>query len=137
MVEDIKNDINPIPKLRQRFEELDRRQVPKERLSISLVLTKNPKDYTHDDKQKRLGIKLRLKKGDTLTYYKCDKQESFIDTLGKEKARTVSESDNPDDISYSKYKEMLLNSVKDVVEILGYNVEMDLLPKKKWSHLGI
>lgn len=58
MVEDIKNDINPILKLRQRFEELDRRQVPKEKLSIPLVLSKNPKDYTHEDKQKRLGTKL-------------------------------------------------------------------------------
>ena len=97
-----------------------------------MVLTKNPKDYTHDDKQKRLGIKLRLKKGDTLTYYKCDKQELIIASLGKEKTRAVSESDNPYDISYAKYKEMLLNSVKDVIEILGYSVENDLFSKKKY-----
>ncbi len=133
MVQDIKNDINPIPKLRQSLDELDRRQVPKERLAISLVLAKNPEDYTHDDKQKRLGTKLGLKKGDTLTYYKCDKQELTHDTRGKEKTRTVSESDDPDDISYAKYKEMLLNSVNDVIEILGYSVEKDLLSKKKFS----
>ena len=40
MIEDIKNDINPIPKLKQAFNELDTRQVPNEKLSISLVLNK-------------------------------------------------------------------------------------------------
>lgn len=136
MIKDIQNNVSPIPNLRQRFEELDGRQIPKERLSISSVLTKNPIDYTHDDKQKRLGIKLSLKKGDTFTYYKCDKQELAYDSFGKEKTRTVSESDSPADISFAKYKEMLLNSVKDVIEILGYSIEKDLLSKKKWLYLS-
>ncbi|CAN5860989.1 hypothetical protein BH23THE1_BH23THE1_28330 [soil metagenome] len=130
MVEDIKNDTNPIPKLKGALEELDQRQIPIERLVISLVLKKDPGDYIHDDKQKRLGTKLRLRKGDTLTYYKCDKQETIIGEKGKEKTRTVSESENPDDISYAKYKETFLNSVKDVIEILGYDVEKDLTKRK-------
>ena len=29
------------------------------------------------------------------------------------------------DISYIKYKEMLIKSVKDIIEILGYNIEND------------
>ena len=30
----------------------------------------------------------------------------------------VNESDEPADISYTKYKEMLINSVKDIIKIL-------------------
>lgn len=41
LVYDIKNDINPIPKLRQALGRLDSRQVPPESLAISLVLRKN------------------------------------------------------------------------------------------------
>ncbi len=135
MVKDIKNDVNPIPKLIQAFEEIDKRSVPKERLSISIVLKRDPEDYAHDDKQKRLGTKLGLKKGDSLIYYKCDKQEITGDSKGKQRTRTVNESEDPNDISYAKYKELLLNSVKDLLEILGYNVDKDRLPKKKWSDL--
>ena len=79
MINDIKNDINPIPKLKQAINELDSRQVPAEKLSISLILSKNPQEYANDCLQKRLGIKNNLKKGDTLVYYKCDKQEVVKD----------------------------------------------------------
>jgi len=134
MVKGIQNDVNPIPKLKHALEELDRRQVPKERLAISLLLTKNPQEFANDCLQKRLGTKLGLKKGDILIYYKCDKDELIYDTPGgKERTRIIGESDNSDDISYAKYKEMLINSVKDVIEILGYNVEKDLLVKRQLS----
>jgi DNA polymerase elongation subunit (family B) len=131
MVEDIKNDKNPIPKLKQAFNELDLRQVPAEKLSLSLTLNKNPKEYSNDCLQKRIGIKNNLKKGDTLVYYKCDKQEVVKDNQGNYQTKRVSESDNPVDISYAKHKEMLVNSVKDVLEILGYDIEQDLFPKKR------
>ena len=81
--------------------------------------------------QKRLGTKKKLKKGDILVYYKCDKQEVVKDHHGNYQTKRVSESDNPADISYAKYKEMLINSVKDVIEILGYNIEQDLITKKR------
>ncbi|HEX5186450.1 MAG TPA: DNA polymerase domain-containing protein, partial [Nitrososphaeraceae archaeon] len=131
MVKDIQKDTNPIPKLRKALEELDRRQVPKERLMISLTLSKNPQDYVNDCLQKRLGTKLKLKKGDILPYYKCDKLIRVCDQPGKQRIKTVGESDDPDDISYAKYKEMFINAVKDVIEILGYSVEKDLLAKRK------
>lgn len=131
MVKDIQEDKNPIPKLKQALEELDRRQVPKERLAISLTLSRNPWDYVNDCLQKRLGTKLRLKNGDILTYYRSDKQIIFYDKSGKQLTRTVGESDDPADISYAKYKEMFINSVKNVIKILGYSVEKDLLDKRK------
>jgi hypothetical protein len=40
-------------------------------------------------------------------------------------------SENQDDISYAEYKKMLMNSVKDVLEILGYDAEKELLSKKQ------
>ncbi|MGA7900404.1 MAG: transposase, partial [Nitrososphaeraceae archaeon] len=43
LVDNIKNDIDPIPKLRQAFQHLNSRQVQVEQLAISLVLRKNQK----------------------------------------------------------------------------------------------
>jgi hypothetical protein len=131
MINDIKNNINPIPKLRRAINELDSRQVPAEKLSISLTLSKNPQEYANDCLQKRLGTKNNLKKGYILVYYKCNKQAVVNNNLGKCQIKNVSESDNPADISYAKYKEMLVNSVKDVIEILGHDVEQDLMLKKR------
>ncbi|MFZ0220532.1 MAG: hypothetical protein WAM42_02415 [Candidatus Nitrosopolaris sp.] len=132
LVQDIKNDTNPILKLRQAFQQLDCRQVPPESLAISLVLRKNLEEYSQVCKQSRLGTKLRLRKGDTLVYYKCDTQQPVYDVTSKQhKLRTVHESENQDDISYAEYKKMLMNSVKDVLEILGYDVEKELLGKKQ------
>ena len=55
--------------------QLDRRQAPVEQLAISLVLRKNPEEYTQFCTQSYLGKKIGLRKGDPLPYYKCDKQE--------------------------------------------------------------
>jgi DNA polymerase I len=131
LIDDIKNHTDPIPKIKDAIQHLNRRQVPAEQLAISLVLRKNPEEYTQFCKQSYLGKKLGLRKGDPLTYYKCDKQELVYDsTKGKNILRTVHESDNPADISYAEYKEMLIKSVKDILEILGYNIEQELLSKK-------
>lgn len=133
MVKDIQVDVNPIPKLKQALAYLDKRQVPKERLMISLTLAKNPQEYVNDCLQKRLGTKLGLSKGDILTHYKADKQVTIDDASGKPRTRTVGESNDPADISYAKYKEIFINAVKDIIEILGYSVEKDLLAKRKLS----
>jgi len=46
--------------------------------------------------------------------------------------RILYESDNPKDISYAKYREMLLSEyVKDILEILSYDIENDLMTSKK------
>jgi hypothetical protein len=136
-VHDIKNDINPIPKLKQAFQQLDSRQVPVEQLAISLVLRKNPKDYTQICKQSSLGSRLGLHKDDTLVYYKCDKQELIHDPVrNKDVLRMVHESDNAADISYAEYKDILVKSVKDVLDILGYDIEKELLSKRQLIHSG-
>jgi len=60
-------------------------------------------------------------------------EKTVYDPKTKQQVLQVfSESDSPNDISYAKYIEMLLTAVKDILEILGYNIEKDLLiPKNK------
>lgn len=132
LIDDIKYDNNPIPKLKQALDELDNRSVPPELLAISLVLRKNPEDYEHSCKQSRLGAKLGLQKGDILVYYKSDIEKSVYNPKTKQEIlQVIPESDISQDISYAKYKEMLINAVKDILEILGYDIEKDLLAPKK------
>lgn len=131
LIDDIKNHTDPIPKIKDAIQQLDHRQVPAKQLAVSLVLRKNPEEYTQICKQSVLGSKLGLRKEDTLIYYKCDKQELVYDTArGKNVLRTVRESDDPSDISYAEYKEMLIKSVKDILEILDYDIERELSSKK-------
>ena len=124
LVEDFKNGVNPISHLRVAIRQLDRREVAPELLAISLPLRKNPDEYENDCIQKRLGLKLGLHRGDTLVYYKSELREEFYDALREiHSFKTIHESSNPKDISYEKYKDMLLRAVKDIIEILGYKIE--------------
>ena len=75
LVYDIKNDITPIINLKQALRQLDSRLVPPEQLAISLVLCKNPQEYTQICKQSLLGSNIELRKDDALVYYKSDKRE--------------------------------------------------------------
>jgi DNA polymerase elongation subunit (family B) len=132
LVNDINYGNDPFPKLKQALKELNSRNVPPELLAISLVLHKDPEEYEHSCKQSRLGAKLGLHKGDTLVYYKSHIKQPVYDTKTKQQVlQVISESDNPNDISYAKYKEMLLNAIKGILEILGYDIENDLLVSKK------
>jgi hypothetical protein len=98
-------------------------------------LRKNPEVYSQVCKQSRRGTKLGLRKDDTLVYYKCDLQTPVYDVRSKQNIlRTVHESENQEDISYAEYKKMLMNSVKDVLEILGYDIEKELLGKRQLMH---
>jgi DNA polymerase I len=132
LVKDIKHGNDPIAKLKQALDELNNRKVPPELLAISLVLRKNPEEYEHSCKQSQLGAKLGLRKGDTLVYYKSHIKQSVYDTKTKQQLlQVISESDNSKDISYAKYKEMLVNAIKDILAILDYDIEGDLLLSKK------
>jgi DNA polymerase family B/Primase X len=115
LVNDIKNDTDPIPKLKDALRQLENRRVSPKLLAISLVMRKNPEEYEQNCNQSRLGSKLGLRKGDTLVYYKCNTGEITYD------------SENPQEISYTEYKKMLINSIRDVLQILGYDIDNDLL----------
>ena len=67
-----------------------------------------------------------------LTYFKSNVEELVHKTTGETShyIRVFSDSDNPMDISYTKYKELLLNSIRDILEILRYDVERELLKSR-------
>ena len=56
LVYEIKNDINPLPKLNQAFQQLDSGQVPPNLLAISLVLRKNPEEYSQQKSSYPSGL---------------------------------------------------------------------------------
>jgi hypothetical protein len=118
LIENIKNDEDPLPKLKDALHQLENRQVSPKLLAISLVMRKNPEEYEQNCNQSMVGSKLGLRKDDTLLYYKCNTDEITYD------------SENPQDISYTQYKKMLINNVKDVLQILGYDINNDLLLDK-------
>jgi DNA polymerase family B len=130
---DLKDNIDPLPKIRKALDDLNNKSVPVDQLAISLVLCKNPEDYEQQEcKQRRLGLKRKLRKGDTLIYYKTEIVDSFCDPGTRQMTQLkILESDNPNDICYSRYKDLLLNSVKDILEILGYDIDKDLFCVKR------
>jgi hypothetical protein len=70
-------------------------------------------------------------------YYKRDKHELAHDPVrNKDVLRMAYESDNAADISYAEYKDMPVKSVKDVLDILGYDIEKELRNKRQLIHNG-
>jgi hypothetical protein len=67
-------------------------------------LSKNPEDYAVNNPNKKIGMMLGAKTGDVVWHYKTDKYISI----------------NPQEISVNRYKEMLMATVKDALEILGF-----------------
>lgn len=133
LISDFKDNIDPLPKIRKALDDLKNKSVPTDQLAISLVLRKNPDDYDQQEcKQRRLGLEHRLRKGDTLIYYKTEIEGSVYDPDTRQTIQLkILESDNPNDICYSRYKDLLLNSVKDVLEILGYDIEREVFCEKR------
>jgi DNA polymerase elongation subunit (family B) len=107
-LEDFKADKDPTVNLKAAINDLEQGRVDPELLKIKVKLAKNPADYAVNNPNKKIGILLGAKAGDVIWYYKTD---------DKMKGRI---SINNQDISISKYKEMLMATVKDALEILGY-----------------
>ena len=59
---------------------------------------------------------LGAKAGDVIWYFKTDDD-------GSDKKKKAGVSINPQEIGVCKYKEMLLTTFKDALEILGFNAE--------------
>jgi DNA polymerase I len=102
-LEDFKADRDPTVNLRAAIDDLEKRRVDPELLKIRVKLAKDPADYVVNNPNKKIGILLGAKAGDIIWYFKTDKGVSI----------------NPDEISISKYKEMLMATVKDALEVQG------------------
>jgi DNA polymerase elongation subunit (family B) len=120
MFKQLVNDVvvsgaDPIPNLRHVMFNLE--EVPckinPDLLKIFKVLGENPEDYKSQTCQaSKIGKALGARKGDLIQYFYSD-----INKTGK------SWSVNPADIDILKYKQMLWNTVREVLEIAGYPIE--------------
>jgi hypothetical protein len=114
VIEDYKNGFNPIPKLKQAFSDLEQWNIkePEKSLLKTTKIGKDPEDYENNCLSKRIGLELGLKRGDLASYYLADNEKGY--------------TFDANECSISQYKKMLLSTVKDIAEILGYDVECDL-----------
>jgi DNA polymerase elongation subunit (family B) len=111
----IKYAIDPIPNLRRAMSDLELApyKINADLLKISKILGENPEDYKSQGSQAaKIGKALGARKGDLIQYFDSD-----IKKTGK------SWSLDPADIDIAKYKLMLWNTVREILEIAGYPVQ--------------
>jgi DNA polymerase elongation subunit (family B) len=104
------SNISPIPNLKKAISDLELGNVDPELLKRSNRLSKNPEEYENEnDRKRKIGLAVGARKGDIIEYYESDNNREGY-------------SLNPEDISIRKYKVMLWKTVKDVLDIAGYDV---------------
>jgi DNA polymerase, archaea type len=115
LANDYKNGIDPLPKIKKALSDLEHWSIPEpEKMLLKTSrLGKDPEEYENNCLQKRIGLELGLRRGDIINYYLADNEKGY--------SFDVNES------SINQYRKMFLASVKDVLEILGYDLERDLL----------
>lgn len=101
--------------LKESVQDLEEKKVDPDTLKIGMELSKDPADYKVNNIQKKIGLQLGAKAGDLIYYYKSDNR--------------IGVSLNLHEISLKKYKMMLWQVVKDLLEILNFDLgtlEQDL-----------
>ena len=115
-LEDFKADRDPIVNLKAAINDLESGKIDPDLLKIRVKLAKNPSDYAVNNPNKKIGMLLGAKAGDVIWYFKTNDD-------GSDKKKKAGVSINPQETGVCKYKEMLMSTVKDALEILGYNAE--------------
>jgi DNA polymerase, archaea type len=101
---------NPISTIKKSVSDLELGKVNHELLTRSVKLSKNPEEYHNpNDRKRRLGMAAGARKGDVIEYYETDNNKAGY-------------SLNYQDISVRKYKLMLWKTVRDILEIDGYDI---------------
>jgi DNA polymerase elongation subunit (family B) len=79
VIEDYKNGINPILKLKQAFSDLEQWNIkePEKVLLKTTKIGKDPEDYEHNCLSKRIGLELGLRRGDVASYYLADNRKGY------------------------------------------------------------
>jgi hypothetical protein len=106
-----KSNVDLIPVIKQAFEDLDYGRFEAKDMQFTEQLDKNPNQYPNDKdiRIKVLGLELGAGKGELIYWY-----ESLANKRGC--------STKIKDLSIKKYKEILWDKIKDMLEIAGYNV---------------
>jgi hypothetical protein len=121
VVQDYKYDRDPIPKLKNAFSDLEQWHIPDaEHVLLKIIrLRQDPEDYKNNCLQRKIGLELGLSHGETISYYLADNDKGY--------------TFNVNEISISQYRKMLLQTVKDMLEILGYDIDQELFGKLSLS----
>jgi DNA polymerase I len=106
-LEDFKAGIDPSVKIKAAITDLENRRVAPELLKIKVQLAKDPEDYAINNPNKKIGMLLGAKAGDVIEYFKTDDKKAGVSIKAKE-------------IGIKKYKQMLMATVKEPLEIMGY-----------------
>jgi DNA polymerase, archaea type len=106
-LDDFKAGADPVVNLKAAVNDLEKGRVDPELLKVKVRLTKNPEDYAVNNPNKKIGTLLDTKAGDVIWYFKTDDKKAGV-------------SIKPEDIGIKKYKQMLMATVKDALEIMGY-----------------
>ena len=77
-------------------------------MKIQTQLSMNPQDYKINNISKKVGLMLNAKAKDLIYYYKADDNDG------------ISISSN--DISIRKYEKMLIDSVKEILDVSRYDL---------------
>lgn len=104
----LSNRNNPIAYLKEEIQKLNERKIDTELLKIYTKLSKDPLEYKTNNIQKKIGVLLKSKANDLIYHFKSDNKDGV--------------SISSKDISFKKYEDMLVNAVKEIVEILGYDI---------------
>jgi DNA polymerase I len=100
---------DPIANLKKAISDLQSGKVNPELLKRSHRLSKNPEDYENEnDRKRKIGLAVGAMKGDVIEYFESDSKEGY--SLDRQ------------DVSIKKYKVMLWKTVKDILEVSGYDI---------------
>jgi hypothetical protein len=104
-VRDFRDGVDPTINMKHAVDDLESRRVDPNDLKIFVILSKDPACYQGNHPNKIIVMQLGKKGGEIIIwYYETDSGISI----------------EPEDISITKYKQMLMSTMKDALEILGY-----------------
>jgi DNA polymerase, archaea type len=107
---DILASNDAIGNLKKAVVDLETGNVNPELLKRSNKLSKNPEEYENEnDRKRKIGLAIGARKGDVIEYFESDNNKE-------------GHSLNAQDISIKKYKIMLWKTIKDILEIAGYDI---------------
>ena len=115
LIEDYKNnnDKDLTINILKAFQQLEIAEVDPSLLAYSSVLSKNPDEYQPYTPQYKIGNILNKESGSLISYYKSGKQEDGYKGY----------STNYQDLNIDVYKQELWKIVKDILRLLGYNIQ--------------
>jgi DNA polymerase elongation subunit (family B) len=102
--------VDPLPNLRKVMSDLDTNQINPDLLKISQVVGKDK--YNQSSRIGKIAEALGAKKGDTIEYFNANEKKTG-------KSWTI----NPTEIDIQHTKQLLWNTIDEVLEISGYPIE--------------